>query len=62
MLVIYSEYLVPYSKDFFSILGMRLVPKHNANQKYYILPVDVSQMQVPFKTYKPISSLPNSTH
>jgi hypothetical protein len=54
--------MIPYDQTLFNLLGMSLVPKHNANQKFYILPVDISQMQVPFKSYKPISTLANSTH
>jgi hypothetical protein len=52
--------MIPYDQTLFNLLGMRLVPKHNGNQKFYILPVDISQMQVPFKSYKPISSKLNT--
>lgn len=35
---------------------------YRKNRRTYVLPLDISQMQVPYKSYKYVADLPNSTH
>lgn len=55
MLVLVTEYLLPYERQFFMMFNVNTMNRQNA--KHYVLPIDLSQLHVPYKTYKPLHNL-----
>lgn len=55
ILLLFTEYWLPFEKNFFRTLG--IIISNKQNNKYFVLPLDLSQLHVPYKTYKPLHYL-----
>lgn len=60
LLVLYADYPIPLNRDYFNMFNIKA--DYYRNRRGYILPIDISQMHIPYKTYKPITQIHNTSH